>query len=164
MIIHDFYVFGSVFSPPEADSIAFIYPNTVLPLPVSLKRLETVTGRKAEILQLGSGVEHIELANCTWPQLSRKYVSSLSRFFSVKEILGPCISKGDDHGNALGRASYRVLLIITTNVIYSNILLELSPRKRYLTVVAADERVIVVGFLAFQPSRLRRGNTILLGC
>ncbi len=34
---------------------------------------------------------------------------------------------------------------------------------RRLTVVAADERVIIVGFLAFQVSRLRRGNTKLLG-
>jgi hypothetical protein len=32
-----------------------------------------------------------------------------------------------------------------------------------LTNVAADERVIVVGFLAFQASRLRRGNTIVHG-
>jgi hypothetical protein len=29
---------------------------------------------------------------------------------------------------------------------------------RGLTVVAANERLLVVGFLAFQVSRLRRGN------
>lgn len=109
MIINDFDVFRSIFSPPEAHSIAFVNPNTVLSLPVSSQGLETVTWRKAQVLQLSSSVEHIQFANCAWPQLSRKYLPSLPRFFSVKEILSPCISKGDDQGNAPGPASFLLL-------------------------------------------------------
>ena len=39
----------------------------------------------------------------------------------------------------------------------------LLAAPRDLTVVAADERLLVVGFLAFQASRLRRGNIIVAG-
>lgn len=62
MIVHNFNVSGALIGPPKADAVLVIDPDAVLPLAITAQRLKSIAGRAAEIDQLRSVVQHIELA------------------------------------------------------------------------------------------------------
>jgi len=54
-------------SPQEADPILTLDPYAVLPLAITLQRLEAVIRRKAEVAQLRYAIELIELTPGDFP-------------------------------------------------------------------------------------------------
>jgi hypothetical protein len=47
--------------PHEANAVLVIDANTVLPGPISLQRLQSVSGRSAQIIQIHGGLELVQL-------------------------------------------------------------------------------------------------------
>ena len=54
MVVHNFYFKGVCIGPPEGDSPLIVDANAVLPLAITRKSLETITGNGSKIRQ-GSG-------------------------------------------------------------------------------------------------------------
>lgn len=61
MVVDNLDLMAVTVLPPKANSKPFIDPYTVLPLPVSLKLLKSVTRRKGQVLELHTIVEHTQL-------------------------------------------------------------------------------------------------------
>lgn len=59
----DFNFIWSVVGPPKTHSVLLIDSDTMLPLPISLQLLETISGRKAKIVQPGRAIKHVELTD-----------------------------------------------------------------------------------------------------
>lgn len=62
MVVGDLDFKGIRVAPDEADSPLVIDPNTVLSLPLSLQRFETVARRDAKVLQRNRSVQQQELS------------------------------------------------------------------------------------------------------
>ena len=62
MIIDDLDVESAAFVPAKTDPPLFVYPDAVLPRPVSFQRFQSVPGRHAQALQPARGVKHSQLS------------------------------------------------------------------------------------------------------
>jgi hypothetical protein len=56
-VFRDFDVFGIAGPPSEATAVLIVDPHTVLPLPVTSQRFQTIAGRN---LKIGKGLRTIE--------------------------------------------------------------------------------------------------------
>jgi hypothetical protein len=63
MIVHDFDIVGIAVPPLEADSIAVIDADAVLPFPVGFERFQ-MEARQPEVAQRGRGID-------AWPRPER---------------------------------------------------------------------------------------------
>jgi hypothetical protein len=57
VIVGDLNVMRAIDFPHEANAVLVIDANTVLPGPISLQRLQSVSGRSAQIIQIHGGLE-----------------------------------------------------------------------------------------------------------
>ena len=62
MVIHNFNVIGFTVTPDKTNPPLIVNPDTMLSVPISLERLETVAWRNPKILQLLGGMKIEELA------------------------------------------------------------------------------------------------------
>jgi hypothetical protein len=62
MVIHDFDAFGPATRPPKADSPLVVDADAVLPLPVTLQGLQSVTRRNPQIAEATRDLELAKLA------------------------------------------------------------------------------------------------------
>ena len=72
MIVRHFDVGRPLKCPPEADSELVVDPDRVLPLTISLDRLETIAGRLTQVTKIGSGAELAKLAARYLDQIRRE--------------------------------------------------------------------------------------------
>ena len=61
MVVRDLNIVRSVLFPDKADAILIVDANAVLTSPVSLQSLQLVSGRKAQVAQVGRGFELVKL-------------------------------------------------------------------------------------------------------
>jgi hypothetical protein len=93
MIIDDLDVIGVSLLPPEADTPLVVDPDTVLPGPVTLQFLKTVTRRDAQITQGVSGMQNNEL-----PEHKALEIRRVSLYGnSAEEPLGVPVRETLDH-------------------------------------------------------------------
>lgn len=51
MVVDDFYVFGAIVRPSEANPPLLVDADAVLSLPIALERFECVTGRNLQVIK-----------------------------------------------------------------------------------------------------------------
>src|SRR5436190_1952801 len=64
MVIHDLYRLGAIRRPAETDSPLPVDTNGMLPATTAFQCFQPVARRRAQIIQTGRCVHHIELAPC----------------------------------------------------------------------------------------------------
>src|SRR5690348_5667118 len=93
VIVGNLYRFRPVCRPDEAHSPLPVDPNRMLTATIALECLQAVARRRAQVVQAGCRVDHIELAQCY-----SFNAAPLRRARSVtKQSLGRFVSKAPDH-------------------------------------------------------------------
>jgi hypothetical protein len=64
VIVNDFNFVGVTILPPKAHAPLVVYSNTVLPNPIALKRLKTISGRRGQIGQPARRIQPQQLSSC----------------------------------------------------------------------------------------------------
>ena len=62
MIVHDFDLICPFFCPDKADTIFLVDPNAILPCPIVLQHLKSITWRHAQRTKRYRGIDQIKLA------------------------------------------------------------------------------------------------------
>lgn len=62
VIVHNFNLVGTVFSPHKTDAPLVINADTVLPLPAAFERLQHIARRNSQAAQLGGRMDLQQLA------------------------------------------------------------------------------------------------------
>ena len=57
VVIHDVYVVNAVSLPTEADTPLIVDPNAVLPSPITLERLQTISRRRIQFIEPSDRVD-----------------------------------------------------------------------------------------------------------
>ena len=103
MIVHDFYIIGVGGLPAKYDTPLGIDPNAVKSAEIALEQFQSVSRRHAKVIQLGSGIQKVQFAQCAVKDLGG-ISSNLSARSAVKQGRGGAISEGHNHVEMLTRS------------------------------------------------------------
>ncbi len=78
MVIHDLYLKSISIPPHETHTILIVYPNAVLPRPVSAKRLQMISRWYFQVIERHRGIQDSEFLEGPSLQISRQ-VTALAR-------------------------------------------------------------------------------------
>lgn len=87
-----------VLGPGEADPVLVVDADAVLPVPISLERLQAVAGRDLEVGESGGGVELIEPPPRDPPEVHRQELPRRFLRLAVEEVFEPGVAEGEDQG------------------------------------------------------------------
>jgi hypothetical protein len=62
MIVRDFHILCTSFSPPETDAMLVIYPDAILAFPVAFESFKSVARRNAQVVQVHGNLQLTQLA------------------------------------------------------------------------------------------------------
>jgi hypothetical protein len=92
VVVHEFYFVSSISFPPEADAVLIINSDTVLALPISNERFQSIAWRNSQIVETLCHVELRQFAN----RYSRQG-RNLSVPAGFEQSLSFFVSKGPNH-------------------------------------------------------------------
>jgi len=96
MIIHDPHIERIAAMPSKHHPPLFVDPYRVKSLQVAFESLESIPGRRPEILQVGGFMEILQLSSCGPAQIRRKR-SRRSAVSVLEQVLGECVPEGLYH-------------------------------------------------------------------
>ena len=103
MIVHTLRVSDADLRPSKKDPVLLVDPDTVMPPPVPLQRLQMVAGRNPQILDGVGVVENEQLGPSSTLEVRRTDLPSDLRVFAVEDILGAFVTEGQDHVSMIAR-------------------------------------------------------------
>ena len=88
VVIHDFYPFGCVVFPDEANAVLVVNADAVLAFAVTFERFKTIGWRDLKLIQGFYRIELVKLSACHLPNRFRANFSGSFRVFAIEDILG----------------------------------------------------------------------------
>ncbi len=86
MIVDDLDVFGARLGPSEADAPSVIDPDSVLPFPVFLQKMQLIARRRSRSLELGGVVDGSQSSFGDGNQISRKILGRLPLSYLKRQL------------------------------------------------------------------------------
>jgi hypothetical protein len=93
VIVHNLDFMCAILTPNEDDSPLAVDPDRMLASPIASQRLQTVSGRKAQILQPLGCIDRGEFPPCPNGQIPRH----AARLFAGKDARGGFVGEAPDH-------------------------------------------------------------------
>lgn len=75
MVVDNFDIFRAIFGPDEADSPLVVNPKRMLARSIAAQRLQTIPGRKSQIIERSGMVENCEHVASSLDQVCRESLS-----------------------------------------------------------------------------------------
>ena len=96
MIVRDSYLVGVAGHPAEDDTPPIIDTNAVITLQITPQAFQAIAGRRQEVLEAASGIQHIEFSQRHRMDIWRDPAGRLG-FSTMKQVLGCLVAKRDNH-------------------------------------------------------------------
>ena len=149
MIVHDFDAVRAAFGPDEAHAPAIVDANAELSGPIAFQGLKPIAGRRAQGVQRGRGVQHVELSRDHF-----RNGAPLRRACAIPEKpFGLAIRRANDHEGIL--YTIRIALCLAVR---------LCPRASHTLPVNVEADTLTVALRGVtRPARLRLKSPELRG-